>query len=99
MTAFGTYVGIGVDAAFPLARRLKRGTFGPELEEIAGMLQNQETALYGLREGVVGCDVQGRITVINSAARRFLGLPAEGLEGRLAEIGFDPAGSDTLTPG
>ncbi|WP_369393287.1 PAS domain-containing protein [Streptomyces sp. CG1] len=63
------------------------------------MLQNQEAALHGLREGVVGCDAQGRITVINSVARRFLGLPAEGLEGRLAEIGLDPAGSGTLTPG
>ncbi|MGW7726570.1 hypothetical protein [Streptomyces canus] len=99
MTAFGTYVGIGVAAAFLRARRLKRGTFGPELEEIAGMLQNRETALSRLREGVVGCDAQGRTTVINSAARQFLGLPAEGLEWRLVEIGLDPAGSDTLTPG
>jgi two-component system CitB family sensor kinase len=54
VTALGTAVGIGVDAAFLLARRLKRGTFGPELEEIAGMLQNRETALHRLREGVVG---------------------------------------------
>ena len=55
------------------------------------MLQN--------REAVVGCDAQGCITVINSAAGRFLGLPAEGLEGCLAESGLDPAGSDTGTPG
>jgi hypothetical protein len=99
VTAFGAYVGIGVDAAFLRARRLNRGTFGPELGEIAGMLRNQEAALDGLRESVAGCDAQGRITVINSAARRFLGLPAEGLEGRLAEIGLDPAGNDALTLG
>jgi hypothetical protein len=37
--------------------------------------------------------------VIDSAARRFLGLPMEGCEGRLAGIGFDPAGNDALTPG
>jgi PAS domain-containing protein len=63
------------------------------------MLQNQEAALDGLLESVARCDAQGRITVINSAARRFLGLPAEGLEGCLAEIGLDPAGNDALTLG
>ncbi|MER6527752.1 hypothetical protein [Streptomyces sp. NPDC001508] len=30
--------------------------------------------------------------MIDSATRRFLGLPAEGPEGRLAEVGLDPAG-------
>ena len=59
MTAFGTYVGIGFAAAFLRARRLKRGTFGPELEEIAGILQNRETALYRLRGG-------GRLLVVNN---------------------------------
>ncbi|WP_328781253.1 hypothetical protein OIE52_28540 [Streptomyces canus] len=54
MTALGTSVGVGVDAAFLPARRLKRGTFGPELEEVAGMRQNRETVLHRLREGVVG---------------------------------------------
>ncbi|MGW2524088.1 SpoIIE family protein phosphatase [Streptomyces sp. NPDC001617] len=104
LTAFGIYVGIalgiGVGASFLLARRLKRSTFGLELEEIAGLLQDREAMLYGIREGVVGCDAQGRITVINSEAHRLLGLSADRLEGRrLAEIGLDPTVSDTLAPG
>ncbi|MFE9451932.1 SpoIIE family protein phosphatase [Streptomyces sp. NPDC006739] len=104
LKAFGVYVGIalgvGVLAAFLLARRLKRSTFGLELEEIAGLLQDREATLYGIREGVVGCDAQGRITVINSEARRLLGLSADRLEGRhLGEIGLDPAVSLLLAPG
>ncbi|MEV7691407.1 sensor histidine kinase [Streptomyces bungoensis] len=65
---------IGAAAAYLLARRLKRTTFGLELEEIAGLLQDREAMLHGIREGVVAFDPDGRITVVNDEARRLLGL-------------------------
>ena len=78
LPTFGLYgaiaVALGSTAAFLLARRLKRSTFGLELEEIAGLLQDREAMLHGIREGVVAFDPDGRITVVNDEARTLLGL-------------------------
>lgn len=78
LPTFGLYsaiaVALGSTAAFLLARRLKRTTFGLELEEIAGLLQDREAMLHGIREGVVAFDPDGRITVVNDEARDLLGL-------------------------
>jgi two-component system CitB family sensor kinase len=78
LPTFGLYTAIataiGAAAAYLLARRLKRTTFGLELEEIAGLLQDREAMLHGIREGVVAFDPDGRITVVNDEARRLLGL-------------------------
>jgi two-component system CitB family sensor kinase len=78
LPTFGLYAAIatalGSAAAYLLARRLKRTTFGLELEEIAGLLQDREAMLHGIREGVVAFGPDGRITVVNDEARRLLGL-------------------------
>jgi two-component system CitB family sensor kinase len=78
LPTFGLYAGIatavGSAAAYLLARRLKRSTFGLELEEIAGLLQDREAMLHGIREGVLAFDPEGRISVVNDEARRLLGL-------------------------
>ncbi|GGU60782.1 histidine kinase [Streptomyces albospinus] len=78
LPTFGLYAGIalalGSAAAYLLARRLKRSTFGLELEEIAGLLQDREAMLHGIREGVIAFDPRGRITVVNDEARRLLQL-------------------------
>ncbi|MFB7576907.1 ATP-binding protein [Streptomyces sp. NPDC056165] len=78
LPTFGLYAAtataLGAAAASLLARRLKRTTFGLELEEIAGLLQDREAMLHGIREGVVAFDPDGRITVVNDEARRLLGL-------------------------
>ncbi|MFI1168578.1 ATP-binding protein [Streptomyces sp. NPDC020801] len=89
LPTFGLYAtiatAIGAAAAYLLARRLKRTTFGLELEEIAGLLQDREAMLYGIREGVVAFDPDGRITVVNDEARRLLGL-GTALGHRLEEV-------------
>ncbi|MFI6683990.1 ATP-binding protein [Streptomyces sp. NPDC050485] len=86
---FGLYAGtalvLGAIASYVLARGLKRSTFGLELEEIAGLLQDREAMLHGIREGVVAFDPQGRITVVNDEARRLLGL-GTALGSRLEEL-------------
>ncbi|MEY9964031.1 two-component system CitB family sensor kinase [Streptacidiphilus sp. MAP12-16] len=80
LPTFGLYAGIalvvGSIASYVLARRLKRSTFGLELEQIAGLLQDREAMLHGIREGVIAFDPHGRITVVNDEARRLLGLTA-----------------------
>ncbi|WP_328806646.1 sensor histidine kinase [Streptacidiphilus fuscans] len=70
----GAALGVGVLASYVLAWRLKRSTFGLELEEIAGLLQDREAMLHGIREGVLAFDPSGRVSVVNDEARRLLGL-------------------------
>ncbi|MEV4560976.1 sensor histidine kinase [Kitasatospora sp. NPDC049285] len=65
---------VGAGASYLLARRLKRTTFGLEPAEIAGLLQDREAMLHGIKEGVLAFDPQGRVTVVNDEARRLLGL-------------------------
>ncbi|HET9074493.1 MAG TPA: sensor histidine kinase [Solirubrobacteraceae bacterium] len=65
---------IGVLASFWLTRRLKRSTFGLELEEIAALVHEREAMLHNIREGVITTDGTDRVTLINDEARRLLGL-------------------------
>ncbi len=65
---------IGGAGSFVLARAIKRATFGLEPAEIASLLQEREALLHGIREGMVGIDDGGRVTVINGEARRLLRL-------------------------
>lgn len=93
-------VGVGAAASLALTRRLKRETFGLELDEIAALLQEREATLYGIREGVVAADPQGRVSLINDEARKLLGAPgihprqplvASLPEGRLRDLLSDPS--------
>jgi two-component system CitB family sensor kinase len=86
---------LGAIAALAFARRLKRQTFGLELGEIAGLLQEREAMLHGIREGVLGYDKNERVMLANDAARTLLRLPADFLgrpvrdmlpAGRLADV-------------
>jgi two-component system CitB family sensor kinase len=62
----------GLLTSLVLARRLKRITFGLELEDLAALLQEREATLHGVREGVVAFDNEGRLTMANDEARRLL---------------------------
>lgn len=93
-------VGVGAAASLLLTRRLKRDTFGLELDEIGALLQEREATLYGIREGVVATDPQGRVSLINDEARKVLGAPgitprqplvATLPEGRLRDLLSDPS--------
>lgn len=65
-------LGLGVLASWLLARKIKRVTFGLELSEIASLLQEREAMLHGIREGVIGFDSKGRVSVVNAEAQRLL---------------------------
>ncbi len=79
-------IGLGVLTALGFARWLKRQTFGLELREIAGLLQEREAMLHGIREAVLGYDKNERVILANDAAQKLLQLPPD-FEGRpLAEV-------------
>ena len=78
--AFGTAVSL------LLAQRLKKTTFGLELHEIASLLQEREAMLYGVREGVITFDLDGRITLINEEARRLVELGSGAVGRHLDEL-------------
>lgn len=91
---FGLYFGLALGAAvlvsYLLARRLKRQTFGLELDEIASLVQEREAMLHGVREGMIALDRADRITLVNDEARRLLDLDGP-VVGRTVE--------DVLPPG
>jgi two-component system, CitB family, sensor kinase len=79
-------LGGGAIASWLLARRLKRKTFGLELDEIALLLREREATLHGIREGVIACDPDDRITMVNDEARRLLGLGVAPTGDRLRDV-------------
>jgi two-component system CitB family sensor kinase len=83
---FGLALGFGAITSYVLAWRLKRRTFGLELEEIATLLQEREAMLHGIKEGVIAFDPAGLVTLVNDEARRLLGLGTARLGLRLEEL-------------
>jgi two-component system CitB family sensor kinase len=79
-------LGLGVIGAVLLSRRVKRQTFGLEPGEIAGLLEQREAMLHGIREGAVTVDTAGRITMINDEAQRLLGVDRDAVGRRLSEV-------------
>jgi two-component system CitB family sensor kinase len=86
----------GLLASMLLAARLKRQTFGLELDEIASLLQEREATLRGIREGVVAVDPRGRVRVVNDEARRLLELPREAVGRPVDEVTDDERLADVL---
>jgi two-component system CitB family sensor kinase len=77
---------LGLVASWALARTIKRVTFGLELAELAALLQEREAMLHGVREGVLGFDVRGRVNLINNEARRLLQISSPGIGQHLDEL-------------
>tara|TARA_B100000700_G_scaffold91145_2_gene102746 strand:- start:2796 stop:4445 length:1650 start_codon:yes stop_codon:yes gene_type:complete len=61
-----------------LARYIKRVLLGLEPYQIAQLVEERQAMLSSVHEGILAVDVEGRITLVNQAARRLLqraGLP------------------------
>lgn len=91
----------GMVGAAIIAKGLKAAIFGLEPREIAALFQERNAIIGAIREGVVAVDGAGCLTLVNQAARRYLGRHfAENLRGRaLTEICSCPALEDSLTRG
>lgn len=66
--------GIGVLGSLLIARRVKRQTLGLEPREITELMEQREAMLHGVREGVVGVDMAGRLSFASGQADALLGL-------------------------
>lgn len=89
------YVGVaavlGLLGAWLVARLVRSSTRGLGARDLAHLADQREALLHAIREGVVGVDTDGRVTVMNDAAREALGVHGHP-EGRLvADLGLDPA--------
>jgi sensor histidine kinase regulating citrate/malate metabolism len=86
-----TYLGvaslIGIAGSLLVARRVKRQTLGLEPAEITGLVEHRNAMLHGIREGVVGMDLRGRVTLVNDEAVRLLRIPGDALGRTLGELG------------
>ena len=78
----------GVFGAAVIARGLKSAIFGLEPHEIAALYQERSAIIGTIREGVVAVDGEGRLTLVNRAARSYLKLNRDDdLRGfRMAEL-------------
>ncbi|GAA2363246.1 ATP-binding protein [Nonomuraea africana] len=92
----------GSAAAALIVRRVRRQTFGLEPGEIAKLLEQREGVLHGVKEGVLALDMEGRVTLVNDAARELLGevgadLTAMPVSERMRDVlgGADP-GEDRI---
>jgi two-component system CitB family sensor kinase len=94
---FAIALGIGIVASFTLSRRLKRSTFGLELDEIAGLVQEREAMLHNIREGVITLDRHERITLINDEARRLLPIGEYAIGRSISELVSPGRLQDLLT--
>ncbi|TMS00705.1 ATP-binding protein [Nonomuraea basaltis] len=63
----------GLGLAALITARVRRQTFGLEPGEIAELLEQREGVLHGVKEGVLALDLEGRVTLVNDAARELLG--------------------------
>ena len=79
-----------------LARRVKRQTLGLEPRAIASLVEHRDAMLEGVREGVLGLDDSGRVTLANDEARHLLGLPDDVVGQVLADAGIPRSVVDVL---
>lgn len=91
----GSLVGLG--GSLLLSRRIKRQTHGLEPNEIAGLVEHREAMLHGLREGVVGVDTAGRITLVNDEALRLFALEGEVVGRPVADLAVPGPVADVLS--
>jgi two-component system CitB family sensor kinase len=87
LTYLGLASALGIGGSLLVARRVKRQTLGLEPAEIAGLVEHRDAMLHGIREGVVGLDLRGRVTLVNDEAIRLLRIPDDALGRTLEDLG------------
>ncbi|MBQ0987863.1 sensor histidine kinase [Streptomyces sp. F63] len=88
---------LGTAGSVLLARRVKRQTLGLEPEEITALVEHREAMLHGIKEGVIGLDPAGRLTLANDTAVELLRLPYDAVGRTLESCGVETRLHDVLT--
>jgi sensor histidine kinase regulating citrate/malate metabolism len=96
LTYLGLASAIGIVGSLLVARRVKRQTLGLEPVEITGLVEHRDAMLHGIREGIVGLDLRGRVTLINDEAIRLLRIPGDAVGRTLADLGVGEEMRDAL---
>ncbi|NVN54584.1 sensor histidine kinase [bacterium Scap17] len=79
LLGLGVLMLFGTLGALGLARYLRRQLKGLEPAAIARLVEEHQAVLASLEEGIIVVDSEGRITLVNAAARELLGaLPTLG---------------------
>lgn len=83
---------LGLVGTWVVSRVVRRSTRGLGTTELAGLADQREALLHAIREGVVGVGTDGRVTVMNDAARATLGLDGrpDPVGRPVDELGLDP---------
>lgn len=68
---------LGAFGAAWIAKTFKAAIFGLEPHEIATLFEERNAIIEAIREGVVAVDGRGRLTLVNQAARRYLGRDSQ----------------------
>lgn len=67
-------LGLGTFISFWLANSIRKDTFGLEPEQIANLYMERKAILASIDEGIIAVNLEGEMTLINTAARRILGF-------------------------
>lgn len=81
---------LGVLGSVLVSRLLKRRTQGLAATEIAMLADHRQALLHSIREGVVAVGTDGRVTMMNDAARATLGLAGDPVGRPVEALGLDP---------
>lgn len=83
---------LGIAGTYVVSHVVRRSTRGLGATELANLADQREALLHAIREGVVGVGTDGRVTVMNDAARITLGLDdgPDPVGRRVDELGLDP---------
>jgi sensor histidine kinase regulating citrate/malate metabolism len=87
----GVGAGLGILGSWAASRIVRRSTRGLGSRDFARLADHREALLHGIREGVVGLDPSGRVSMVNDAALELLGLEDDVLGRSVLDLGLDPA--------
>ncbi|MGB4438287.1 MAG: sensor histidine kinase [Sedimentibacter sp.] len=85
---FAVFIGmfVGIIGAKLLAKNIKETMYGMEPRDIAELLQQRNTILNSVKEGIIFSDKYDRIALINSTAKKLLSIPNEAIGMNVEEV-------------
>jgi sensor histidine kinase regulating citrate/malate metabolism len=83
---------LGLGGTWVVSRMVRRSTRGLGTTELANLADQREALLHAIREGVVAVGTDGRVTVMNDAARATLGVAdvPDPVGRPVDDLGLDP---------
>ncbi len=69
-----------------LARNIRKDTLGLEPHEIASLYNERGAILLSIKEGIIAVDFEGAITMINTTAKKILGVSDHAIGRKIEEL-------------